>query len=449
MSGATLAINQSFTKFAVATSIHSSPGRMQILIRQVLVIDPRSTHHGNIEDILIRDGIIADIGSSLEYAADHVITGAGNCISPGWMDVFAHFCDPGTEYKEDLDSGSAGATAGGYTAVMIIPDTKPPLQSKAEIEYIRRKASGGLLDIYPIGAVSQGLEGNQLAEMYDMRASGAVAFSNGLNPIQSSGILLKALQYVKAFDGIIIQVPEDRSISRFGLMNEGIASTRIGMPGKPAIAEEVMIRRDLELARYAASRIHFTGISTAGAVDLIRWAKSEGISVTASVTPYHLSLSDESLSGYDSLLKVNPPLRTAADIKALKKGLSDGTIDCVASHHLPQDRDSKAVEFEYAQEGMIGLQTAFAVIHEALSEMDLFQQVALLSANPRRIFGVEVPVIDIHEQANLTIFNPDTRWTLVDSDIRSKSRNSPFIGKSLQGKVVAVMNHGKVEIFSP
>ncbi|HUX84001.1 MAG TPA: dihydroorotase [Chitinophagaceae bacterium] len=419
---------------------------MQILIRQAQLIDPQGPFHGSKQDILISDGIIEGIGKFPKGKAEQIIEGEGICVSPGWMDVFAHFCDPGTEYKEDLFSGQAAAARGGFTAVMILPDTRPPLQSKAEIEYIRGKAAGGIVDIYPIGALSLGLEGNLLAEMYDMRKSGAIAFSNGLNPIQSSGILLKALQYVKAFDGVIIQVPEDRSVSRYGLMNEGIASTRIGMPGKPAIAEELMIRRDLELAKYAGSRIHFTGVSTEGSVALIRQAKSEGIRVTASVTPYHLCLTDASLSTYDTRLKVNPPLRTAGDVEALKEGLADGTIDCVASHHIPQDADSKEVEFEYAKEGMIGLETCFSLMHEALDRMSLEAQVSLLSQNPRRIFGLEPLHIQEREQANLTIFNPDLSWTFQKEDIRSRSRNTPFTGKSMKGKVIGVLNQGKVAL---
>ncbi len=416
---------------------------MQILIRQAHLIDPQGPFHGSSNDILVTDGIIEGIGNFPGIKADRVIEEEGICVSPGWMDVFAHFCDPGTEYKEDLESGQAAAAHGGFTAVMILPDTRPPLQSKAEIEYIRGKAAGGIVDIYPIGALSMGLEGNLLAEMYDMRKSGAIAFSNGLNPIQSSGILLKALQYVKAFDGVIIQVPEDRSVSRHGLMNEGVVSTRIGMPGKPAIAEELMIRRDLEITRYAGSRIHFTGVSTAGAVALIRQAKSEGIRVTASVTPYHLCLTDESLSGYDTRLKVNPPLRTGADVDALRAGLLDGTIDCMASHHIPQDADAKEVEFEFAREGMIGLETCFSLMHESLDRMDLEDQVSLLCQNPRKIFGLEPLHIREQEMANLTIFNPGRSWTFQKEDIRSRSSNTPFIGKSLKGKIIGVMNQGK------
>lgn len=416
---------------------------MRLLIRQVRLLAPQSPYHGKITDILIEDGLIRRIGDSSGVKSDQVIEEPGLCVSMGWMDVFANFCDPGFEYKEDIMSGSAAAAAGGYTAVMIIPDTQPCLQSKPEIEYVRRKAAGLLVDVWPIGALSQGLEGNSLAEMYDMRQSGAVAFSNGLNPIQTSGILLKALQYVKAFEGVIIQVPEDRSISRHGLMNEGISSTRFGMPGKPAIAEELMITRDLELARYAGSRIHFSGISTAVSAELIALAKQQGIQVTVSVTPYHLCLTDELLGEYDTKLKVNPPLRTRVDIEGLKKAIREGTIDCFATHHMPQDLDSKAVEFEYAKDGMIGLETSFGILNQALSDLPLENWISLLTVKPRQIFGIPVPQIAENERANLTIFNPETIWELRKEDIRSKSANTPFIGQTLKGKVKGVVNNGQ------
>ncbi|HVB02430.1 MAG TPA: dihydroorotase [Chitinophagaceae bacterium] len=420
---------------------------MQLLIRKVRILAPGSPFQGKIRDILIMDGIIKQIGEAISDQGAQVIEAKGLYVSPGWMDVFAQFCDPGYEYREDLTSGSAAAAAGGYTAVMVIPDTLPCLQSRSEIEYIRKKASGQLVDIIPIGAVSRDLQGKALAEMYDMHQSGALAFSNGLNPIQPSGFLVKALQYIRAFDGVIIQIPEDRSISLNGLMNEGISSTRLGMPGKAAIAEELMVRRDLELARYAGSRIHFTGISTSGSVDLIREAKRQGIRVTASVTPYHLLLTDNLLENYDAHLKVTPPLRSLEDTMALRKALQEGVLDCIATHHLPQDKDSKAVEFEYAGEGMIGLETSFGILNQVLDQMPLEERVALLSVHPRQVFGLPVPQIAENEPANLTIFNPDTSWIFQKEDIHSRSSNTPFIGHSMTGKVKAVVNHGQCLIF--
>lgn len=420
---------------------------MQLLIQQAHILDPSSPFHGQIQDILIENGIIREIGDQIKEKAAETLKEKNLFVSPGWVDVFAHFCDPGFEYKEDLDSGCKAAAAGGFTGVMVIPDTQPALQSKAQIEYIRNKSAANIVEVYPIGALSRNLEGEALAEMYEMRQSGAVAFSDGLNPVQQSGLLLKALQYVKSFDGVIIQVPEDTSISHHGLMNEGIQSTRLGMAGKPAIAEEIMIQRDLELAAYAGSRIHFTGVSTRKGISLIAEAKKNGIGVTCSVTPYHLCLTDELLRDYDANLKVNPPLRTPEDVEALKEAVRMGTVDCIATHHLPQEWDSKQKEFEYAGAGMTGLETCFGILNLALPALDPERRIALLSSNPRKIFHLPPATVKTGETANLTIFNPDADWTFREEDIFSKSKNTPFTGRKMKGKVKAVVNKNQYRIF--
>jgi dihydroorotase len=278
--------------------------------------------------------------------------------------------------------------------------------------------------------------------MYDMHQSGAVAFSDGTNPIQSSGLLVKALQYLIAINKVVIQLPDDKSISPSGLINEGIVSTQLGLPGKPGIAEEVIIARDIELLRYTNSKIHFTGISTAKSVELIRQAKKEGLSVTCSVTPYHLCFTDEDLVQYDTNLKVNPPLRSKEDQQALKQALIDGTIDCIATHHRPQDVDHKIVEFEYAHFGMVGLETSFAVIRTFFPELGLEKTIELLSNKPRSIFDLQTNSINKNSEACLTLFLPDEKWTV--NELRSKSKNSPYIGKELTGRPVGIINKDKV-----
>jgi dihydroorotase len=414
---------------------------MEILLRQVKIIDPSSPFHQQTIDILIQNGIIKEVGK-IDSATARQISIEGLHASQGWLDVFSNFCDPGFEYKETLQTGSDAAAAGGYTDVMILPNTSPVIHNKAGIEYIVQRSRDFAVNIHPIAAVTKNIEGKELAEMYDMHQSGAVAFGDGTSSIQSAGLLLKALQYLKAIDKAVIQVPDDKSVNPSGLMNEGIVSTQLGLPGKPAISEELMIARDIELVKYTNSKIHFTGISTAKSVELIRQAKKEGWAVTCSVTPYHLCFTDGDLVQYDTNLKVNPPLRTKEDQQALKQGLVDGTIDCIATHHLPQDIDHKIVEFEYAHFGMIGLETSFAVIRTYFPELGLEKTIDLLSNKPRMIFDLPTQSIDKNSAACLTLFLPEEKWTV--EELHSKSKNSPFIGKQLTGKPVGIINKDKV-----
>lgn len=413
---------------------------MKVLLQHAHIIDPSSPYHRTTNDIFIDAGIITKIDASVDQQADHVVSGENLHVSPGWLDVFANFGDPGYEFKESLETGAAAAAAGGFTDVFVIPNTKPVIDTKSQVEYIRRKSESLPVNIYPIGAVSKNTEGKDLAEMYDMLASGAVAFSDGLYPVQSAGILLKALQYVKAFDGVIIQIPDDKSIGTNGLMNEGIVSTRLGLPGKPMMAEELLVARDIKLARYAESKIHFTGITSPKSLEYIKRAKDAGIQVTCSVTPYHLYFSDEDLMNYDTNLKVYPPLRSKRDTTALRIAVADGTVDCIATHHMPHEYDSKVLEFEYAKNGMIGLETCYPVLKTILPEVAETRWVELLSINPRKIFGLPQPVVTDDQEATLTVYTPGSERTVTLTDFRSKSKNSAFIGKKLNGKIFGTIS---------
>jgi dihydroorotase len=412
---------------------------MRVLIRNATITSTSSPFNGQSKDILIEHGIIKTIGDNIPQDSAQVITHDGMNVSEGWMDCFANFCDPGFEYKETLQTGSMAAASGGFTAVMLVPNTQPVIDNKSQVEYLRQ-LSNIPVTIFPIGAITQKCEGKELTEMYDMRKSGALAFSDGLNPIQSSGILLKALQYVLSFGGTIIQLPDDRNIGSTGLMNEGIISTRLGLPGKPAISEELLIARDIELAAYSGSKIHFTGISTKRSLDCILEAKAKGVRVSCSVTPYHLFFCDEDLVTYDTNLKVNPPLRTKEDMLAIRMATIEGKIDFMASHHQPQDWDGKTCEFEYARYGMDTLESAFSVAMKCGIDIQTF--VKMQTVNISSLFDLPFHPIAQGNPANLTLFDPHAESII--TDMHSRSKNNAFINKPLRGKTFGIINGEKL-----
>jgi dihydroorotase len=419
---------------------------MKVLIKQAKILDPGSVHDQTLRDILVVDGKIQEINTTVSAEYDQLIEADNLHVSPGFTDVFSNFADPGFEYKETLESGAAAAAGGGFTRVMVIPNTKPAIDVKAQVEYVVRKSHDLPVRIIPIGAVTKNNEGKELAEMYDMQQSGAVAFSDGTRPIQTSGMMLKALQYVKKFNGVVIQVPDDESMAPHGLVNEGITSTRMGLPGKPVISEELMVHRDIALAGYTNSNLHLTGVSSPRAIDAIHEAKQKGISVTCSVTPYHLFFCEEDLHSYDTYLKVNPPLRSRADMMALRQAVLDGKVDAVASHHFPHEFDSKILEFEYARNGMISLQTAFSAVRTAIPGISEEQLVSLFAISPAKIFGLETELIETGSNANLTLFVPDAAFRFEQSINRSKSKNSPFTGKDLKGKIIGTLYNNSIRL---
>src|SRR5450432_3903719 len=419
---------------------------MKLLIKQACITDPLSSHHGTIQDILIENNIIREIATSISEKADLVIEQKGLRISPGWVDIFSNFADPGFEYKETLETGSAAAAAGGFTDVFLIPDTQPVTDGKSQVEVIHHRDNGLPVTIHAIGAITKNLDGRHLAEMYDMKNSGAVAFSDGLHPVQSSGVLVKALQYIKAFNGVLIQIPDDTSISPNGLIHEGILSTQLGLPGKPMMSEELIIARDIKLARYTGSRIHFTGVTSPKSIEYIRRGKDSGIDISCSVTPYHLFFSDDALIDYDTNLKVYPPLRPKTDVSQLKQALLDGTVDCIASHHMPHEYDSKILEFENAKYGMTGLETSYAVIQTLLPGLSPEKIYALFGVNARRIFNLSPCTIEKGSAGNLTLFNMGIEWKYDLTRTASKSRNSPFHGYVFTGKALGIVTKGKLHL---
>ena len=418
---------------------------MKVLLKNATIICSASPFHGMKKDIVIEDGIIQSfLEPSNQQTADQVVSIPNLHVSLGWMDLFAQFHDPGQEHKEDLHSGAATAAAGGFTDVMLVPNTHPTISSKTQVEYWVQAAKSLPVHIHPIAAATQAIEGKQLAEMYDMHRSGAVAFSDGMYPLQPAAVLLKALQYIKAIDANLIQLPGDASLTAQGLMNEGVMSTQLGLPGIPAMAEEIMIARDIELLRYTNSKLHITGISTLKSLELIEQAKKEGLKISCSVSPAHLNFCDEDLQQYDTHLKIYPPLRTRQDMMALRDAFANNRIDGIASHHLPQHADDKDCEFEYAKPGMISLQTLFSSTLEMAK--DLSQLIDILTINNRSVFGLPVPEMEVGARACLTLFDPNQTYTFDEKTNRSKSGNSPYLGKELLGKPLGIFHKNKLTL---
>lgn len=414
---------------------------MQLLVKSATIVDPNSPHNGKVQDVLIENGTITDIKAKIPQGGIKKVVEANDLhLSPGWFDMQANFCDPGFEYKEDLESGIKAAAAGGFTGVAVLPSTNPPLHSKTQIEYIVNKTKGQIVDIYPMGAISHRLEGKDIAEMYDMKLSGAMAFTDDTHPVMSAGLLHRALLYSKSFGGLIISRCNDTSLSTGLCVNEGKISVQMGLKGEPSIAEEIMVTRELFLSDYAEARLHISSISTEGSVNLIRNAKKRGLPITTSVNAYNLAFEDSELLSWDTNFKVSPPLRGKNDIKALKKALSDGTIDVICSDHRPEDEENKKLEFDLATPGMLGIQTMYPLInmYSELSQIDIINKIAI---NPRKILGLEIPTINKGSKANITLYSPSAEWTLVKKDIRSQSYNSPLFNKKLKGKLIGIINH--------
>jgi len=420
---------------------------MLVLIRNARVIDPSSDFHHTVVDILVNNGVIDAIDTRIEATADVEINGDDLMVSQGWVDLWADYREPGFEHKETLSTGLNAAATGGFTQVLLAPNTLPTISSKSVIQYILQQSADHIVQLLPMGAVSQNIEGKELAEMMDMRMQGAVAFTDGWKPLQNANLMLKALEYVKSFDGTIVQLPLDTALASGGLMHEGIMSTRLGMPGIPDLAETLIIYRDIALARYTQSRLHISGVSSAAGIELVRAAKAEGLMVTCSVTPYHLALNDESLSTYDSVYKVAPPIRTEADRQALIAALADGTIDGIASHHRPQEWDAKAKEFEYAADGMNVQEIAFPIIWQAVQgQVTIDRLIAALAHVPKTIFGLQGHTIAKGNTAEITIFTTSETTTPGERQIQSMSRNHPFGGKVLQGHVSGIINGNKTHV---
>lgn len=413
-----------------------------VLIKSCTVIDPNSSFNQQVVDILIENGVISKMGKEIAFDGE-VFDAKGKFIAPGFFDLNVSIGEPGLETKEDFNTATQAAMAGGFTGLGLMPHNHPTTDSKSQVEFLVNKAKGNLVDVYPYGTVSQERAGKDLAEMFDMQNSGAIAFTDGDKSIQDAGLMERALLYAKGFDALIFSYPEDAAIAGKSKMNEGVMSTLLGMKGIPNLAEDLMIVRDLYLAEYTDSRVHFSTISTAKAVHLIRDAKQKGLKVTCDVAAHHLVLTEDALSDFDTNYKVKPPLRTQKDVDALLEGVKTGVIDAIVSQHKPQEIEFKQVEFEIANYGIIGLQTVLSLLLKANLSLDLI--VEKLAIKPREILGLQIPKIEEQQLANLTVFDK-SQWYYQEENNFSKSFNSPFINSSLNGKVWLTCNNLQINI---
>lgn len=419
---------------------------MNLLITGVTIADPNSQFNQKTCDVRVEQGKITAIGNNLKPAnKEEVFDGTGAILSPGFFDLNCSIGDPGFETKEDIETATRAAMSGGFTGLAVLPHTKPVVHSKGEVAYIINKAKGNLVDVLPVGAVSHDLEGKELAEMYDMQQSGAVAFSDGSKPITDDGFMSRALQYVKGFNGLMMVHPENKSIAGKSQINESKTSVLLGMKGVPALAEEMHISRDIFLATYHDAPLHISNITTAGSVALIKRAKKDGVKISCDVAAHYLVFTEELLNDFDSNYKVKPPLRGKSDTKALLNGLKDGTIDAVCSQHRPQEIEFKAVEFEIASYGIIALQTVLPLLIKA--GLDAGQIAEKLSINPRKLLNLPVPVIAENAEANFTVYHPAKEWEYNSTNNQSKSANSPLLNKKLTGKVQLVYNNKQLQAY--
>ncbi|MBL7944223.1 MAG: dihydroorotase [Flavobacteriales bacterium] len=408
---------------------------MGILLKSVKVVDPSGPHHGKVRDVLIGKGVIEKIAKDLPVAGHKLVDLKGALVSPGWVDMCARFGDPGFEYREDLVSGTEAAAAGGFTHVVVMPGNDPVTDNKASIEYLYRRSAGLSAALLPLGTISRQMAGKQLADMYDMHDAGAVGFSDDHQNV-STELMMRALDYARNFDGLIYSFPHDVASSRGGQMHEGPVSVSLGLKGIPSMSEELRLHRDIELLRYTGGRMHVTALSTARGVEMVRKAKKDKLNITASVAAHQLLLTEEALLGFDQQAKVLPPFRSSRDAEALIRGVADGTIDTICSDHTPLEIELKDCEFDHATPGISSIQVVWNVLCSAVSDkIETEVLVQRLYGNSRNILGLPALHIDTGAPAHLTLFSDKGTTEVQRNTWKSKSFNSPFLGKSLRGIV--------------
>lgn len=428
----------------------------RLLLKNGTVVDPTQNLMAKRDVLIERDGghgtrdagRIVAVAENIVAEDAEVIDCTGKLVVPGLVDIHVHFREPGEEHKETIATGSAAAVAGGFTTVCCMPNTKPPLDSVASIEFVLRRAEeAGLCRVLPIGAISVGLKHEQLTEMAAMKEAGAVVFSDDGEPVQDSGFLRKALAYAKVCDAVVILHCEDKSLTAGGVMNEGLTSLRLGLRGMPRAAEVTAVQRAVELAKLTGAKVHIAHVSTKESIEIIRRAKEQGVQVTAEVTPHHLTLTEEAVGEYDTNAKMNPPLRTAEDVAALRDALAEGVIDCIATDHAPHAVEEKETTFDEAPFGIVGLETAVGVLWTELvhkSGFSVMRLVEAMSTKPCQILGLDGGALKEGSRADVTVIDPNAEWTVQPEKFRSKGRNTPYAGWTLKGKVVLTICDGQI-----
>lgn len=428
---------------------------MKLLLTGARIIDPAQNIDSRM-DIFLEDGKIAKMGTNLSKSIKSkdsdkitkIIDLAGMILVPGLIDMHTHLREPGLEYKETIASGAAAAVAGGFTSIACMPNTNPINDNRSITEFIRRKAGeAALANVYPIGAISNGSAGSQLTEFWDLKEAGIAALSDDGKPVMDAALMRRALEYAYSLGLSVISHCEDTNLSGNGLINEGYYSTILGLRGIPGIAEEVMIARDILIAEFTDTCVHIAHVSTAGSVRLIRDAKKRGLKVTAETAPHYFTLTDEALQSYDTNFKVNPPLRSEKDVTAIKEGLADGTIDVIACDHAPHGRTDKEVEFEYAANGISGLETSLSLSLNLIQNKTLNwpELIAKMSVNPARIMNIPKGTLKAGADADVTVIDPLLKWTVDIQAFHSRGKNSPFNGRQMQGKAILTIVGGDIK----
>ena len=417
---------------------------MKILIKSAKIIDKNSRFHNSIKDIFIENGIITKIANSITKTKECVEIQRDNLhLSNGWFDSSVCFGEPGYEERENIENGLMVAAKSGFTAVGLNPNTNPYIDNKSAVEFVISKSNFSPVKLYPIANLTKQSEGKELAEMFDMKNYGAIAFGDYNHSIENANLLKIALLYAQNFDALILSFPQDTSIISKGFVNESINTTKLGLKSIPNLSEELRISRDLFLLEYTGGKLHIPTITTEKSVKLIKDAKKKGLDVSCSVSAHHLLLTDKELSSFDSRFKVSPPLRASRDTRALKKGLNDGTVDMITSDHNPIDIENKQLELENSLYGTVGLESLFGAVNTIL---ELEQTITCLTENPRARFGLEITKIEEGAIANLTLFNPDVKSTFTEDKILSKSKNSAFLEKELKGIVYGIVANNQLVI---
>ncbi|WP_196894544.1 dihydroorotase [Aureivirga marina] len=411
---------------------------MKVLIKSATIIDATSPFHQQVKDILIIDGIISKIDSSIENTGEFEEINLENLhISTGWFDTSVSLGEPGFEERETIANGLEVAAKSGFSSIALNANTNPVTDNKAQVNYLKNKALGFATKLFPLGTLTKSSAGKEIAELYDMQQAGAIAFYDYTKAITNENLMKIALLYTQSFDGLVLSFPKNKTIAGEGYANEGVNSTKLGMKGIPALAEELQIARDLFLLEYTGGKLHIPTISTKKSVELIHEAKQKGLDVTCSVTPHHLMLTDDKLVDFDANSKVTPPLRTKADTEALLEGIKDGTIDIITSDHNPLDIEHKKLEFSNAMDGTIGMESLYGVLNKVLDAETI---VKCISENPRKRFGLEIPTIQEGTKAELTLFSPEGSFKFEEESILSTSKNSIFLGEELKGKVFGIIS---------